>query len=590
MTGNRQSPVTNYQLPITNPVSISVSHLSYRYRARTDPALRDVSVEFRPGELTLIAGASGCGKTTLVRCINGLIPQSYAGGTLEGSVTLFGQSNAGLSLSKISQMAGTVLQDPERQIVASVVLYEIAFGLENLGLPRAEILDRAHEVARRLRIEHLLERQTFSLSGGEKQKVALAGVLAMRPHALLLDEPLASLDPASGHETLQMIRSLADDGIAAVVIEHRVEDVLAVRPEHCIYMAQGAIAYDGNAAGLTRAVDWREIKLPAPVVMERVRAEHGSRGTEEQGSRGDKVTRRQGDKESGREDHIPVTLSPPHRVTLSSPMVELRNVHFRYGDGPEVLHDVSLVIHTGDRIAVMGPNGAGKSTLTRHLIGLNKPTSGQVFVAGVDAATTTVAEMARTVGYVFQSPSHMLFAPTVREELSFGPRNIGLDAETIARRVAEALEMVGLAETIDSPPLALSFGQQKRISIASVLTMGPRVLVMDEPTAGQDYANYTRLMNDLLGKDEVGRQKDEGRAIKALVFVTHDLDLAITYGNRIVLVAEGRIVADGKPEDVLTDAALLERCRLRSTSLLQANIEALGRTGRFLPAPALASE
>mgnify|MGYP005848287901 CR=1 FL=1 len=285
-------------------MAIVVSHLSYTYRGRIEPALRDVSVTFRPGELTLIAGASGCGKTTLVRCVNGLIPQSYAGGAMQGSVTLFGQNAAGLPLTRISQMAGTVLQDPERQIVASGVLYEIAFGLENLGLPRAEILERVHDAARRLRIEHLLERQTFSLSGGEKQKVALAGVLAMRPRALLLDEPLASLDPASGHEALRMIRSLADDGIAVVVIEHRVEDVLAFAPEHCIYMSQGAVAYDGDATGLMQAVDWREVKLPAPVVIERARA------TARAAKRSDAVAGRQGDMLIRGRASLPLPRSP----------------------------------------------------------------------------------------------------------------------------------------------------------------------------------------------------------------------------------------------------------------------------------------
>ncbi len=254
-------------------MSIVVSHLTYTYGARPAPALRDVSVTFKAGELTLIAGASGCGKTTLIRCINGLIPRSYTQGRLEGAVSLFGQVNAGMPLAKISQLVGTVLQDPERQIVASKVVNEIAFGLENLGLPRQHILDRIQEAAQLLKIEYLLDRDTHRLSGGEKQKVALAGVLAMRPQALLLDEPLASLDPASGHEALRLMRRLADSGIAVVVIEHRVEDVLAVRPDRCVYMRDGAIAYDGDSEGLEQAVDWREIKLPAPVIIARVRME-----------------------------------------------------------------------------------------------------------------------------------------------------------------------------------------------------------------------------------------------------------------------------------------------------------------------------
>jgi energy-coupling factor transport system ATP-binding protein len=549
-------------------MSIIVTDLTYTYPGRTEPALRKVSLAFQAGELTLIAGASGCGKTTLVRCINGLIPASYASGALEGQVRLFGQNTAGLPLARLSQIVGTVLQDPERQIVASQVIQEIAFGLENLGLPRQDIRQRIREVAQFLKIEELLERDTHRLSGGEKQKVALAGVLAMRPRALLLDEPLASLDPASGHEALALLRQLADDGIAVVVIEHRVEDVLAVRPEHCVYLRDGQVAYDGDSAGLAQTVDWREIKLPAPVIIQRARKEIGDWRLET----GDSAAR----------GPSPISnLQSPISNLSSPPLIEFRGVSFRYDDGPEVLREVSLAIQPGDVVAVLGPNGAGKTTLAKHAIGLNRPTAGQVLIDGRDSRALSVAGMSRTVGYVFQSPSHMLFAPTVREELAFGPRNLGLDDAAIARHTASALETVNLAAMIDRSPLSLSFGQQKRIGIAAVLAMNPRVLVMDEPTAGQDYASTMRFMGDILRRDPQGRRE-------AVLFITHDLDLAITCANRILLVAEGRLAADGPPEQVLAQPDLLERCRIRPTSLLEANLEWLPVTGHFVSAAALA--
>jgi energy-coupling factor transport system ATP-binding protein len=583
-------------------MSIVVSHLSYTYRSRTEPALIDVSAEFKPGQVTLIAGASGCGKTTLVRCINGLIPHSYTNGQLEGTVTLFGQNNADMPLAQTSQIVGTVLQDPERQIVASEVINEIAFGLENLGIPRAEMHERIHTVAHFLRIDHLLQRETFQLSGGEKQKVALAGVLAMRPRALLLDEPLASLDPASGAEALEMMRQLADSGIAMVIIEHRVEDVLAIKPEHCIYMSVGRITYDGDADGLVQAVNWREIKLPAPVVIERVRAEERLQSIALRAQNTEARCKKQearansglGTRDSERSTR---NLAQP----TAAPLIEFRNVHFQYGDGPEVLHDISVAIHRGDRIALLGPNGAGKTTLVKHAIGLNKPTQGRVLLEGRDSKTLSVAQIAHTVGYVFQSPSHMLFAPTVREELSFGPKNIGLEAKAIEANIGRALVTVNLPGYDEIPPLSMSFGQQKRISIASVLTMNPRVLVMDEPSAGQDYANYTHFMKDIMGVEvgdgvgngnDVARRTDnEGLGLRppeAVLFITHDLDLAITFANRILLMADGQLVADGRPHEVMQDRALLERCRVRPTSLLDVNLAALPRTGRFLPATALA--
>jgi energy-coupling factor transport system ATP-binding protein len=594
-------------------MSIRVSGLSYTYRSRAEPALVDVSAEFLPGQVTLIAGASGCGKTTLVRCINGLIPHSYTNGQLAGTVTLFGQDNAGLPLAHISQLVGTVLQDPERQIIASEVVNEIAFGLENLGLPRDEILTRIRETASFLHIDHLLPRETFQLSGGEKQKIALAGVLAMRPRALLLDEPLASLDPASGHEALLLLRELAGRGIAVVIIEHRVEDVLAIEPEHCVYMSAGRITYDGDARGLMEAVDWREIKLPAPVVIRRVRAEAATKDERRRTNEGVQVDRSASDKVTS-DQTSNVKRQPPIqnlKSEIQNPLIEFKDVHFHYADGPEVLRAVSFAIHAGDRIALLGPNGAGKTTLVKHAIGLHKPTRGQVLLDGRDSKVLSVAQIARSVGYVFQSPSHMLFAPTVREELSFGPKNIGLDALTTAANVARALNAVNLPGYEEVPPLSMSFGQQKRISIASILTMSPRVLVMDEPSAGQDYASYTHFMDDIVGSwqpddrrpttdDEAQLGKSANmqvpnrqssilnRQFEAVLFITHDLDLAITYANRVLLIADGQLVADGAPQVVLKDHALLERCRVRPTSLLGANLAALPRTGRFLPAPALA--
>jgi len=545
---------------MNKPLPLVVENISFRYRDRPEWAIRQVSFSLEAGEVLLVAGASGCGKTTLARCINGLIPRSYKG-ECTGSVLLHGQQVTQMSLAEISQVIGTLLQDPERQIVASNVLAEIAFGPENLGLPREEIRERIEQVMKRLNMEHLRHRETFTLSGGEKQKVALAGLLAMHPSILLLDEPLASLDPASAFEALAIFRRLADEGTTIVLIEHRVEDALQARPDRLLYMSEGEVRYLGPVTTLPTQINHHEVKLPAPWVVERVRQ----------------------------------LGETPRAVRSSAPspsgesLVVMKDVSFAYGDGPTVLHDINLEIRQGDLIAVLGPNGAGKSTLVKHTIGLLKPTRGRVLIKGKDTRQMTVAQTASTVGYVFQSPTHMLFAPTVSEELAFGPSNLKYSPEEIKRNVAEGISALNLTGLEDYPPLGLSFGQQKRTTIAAVLAMHSKILIMDEPTAGQDYANYTRFMETLCGVAAEGGKSLLTANFAATLFITHDLDLAVMYANRVILVGDGRIVADGSPEEVLRDFDLLVRYRVRPTSLLYLNCELYPRTRRFMPADALAA-
>ncbi len=529
-----------------------VENLSFRYRDRQERALCDISLRVEAGELLLVAGASGCGKTTLIRCLNGLIPRSYKG-ELSGHILLQGQDTSPLTLARISQMVGTVLQDPERQILGTRVINEVAFGLENLGLPRPEIIRRVDEALAFLGIAHLRDRETFNLSGGEKQKVALAGVLAMRPRLLLLDEPLASLDPASAQETLAMVRQLADGGMTVVMIEHRVEDVLGIRPDRVLFMQEGQARYLGEVEGLYKVVDYHEVKLPAPAVIERAAAAPPP----------------------PRLEVLPGSRTPG---AARAPLVRFENVAFDYDGERQVLHDISLDIQRGDVIAVLGPNGAGKTTLVKHAIGLLKPKAGRVLVEGRDTRDLTVAQIAQTLGYVFQSPSHMLFAPTVYEELAFGPTNLRHAPPDVKKEVQEAIDIVNLSGKEKDPPLALSFGQQKRVSIAAILAMRSRILVMDEPTAGQDYKNYMDFMDAIL----------QLPTFEAILFITHDIDLAVIYASRVLLVGQGQVVADGTPHEVLRDKDRLKACRVVPTSLLQTNLERFEQTHSFMRAEALA--
>ena len=533
-----------------NELPLVVENLNFQYRRRSELALEKINFSVEPGQVMLIAGSSGCGKTTLMRCINGLIPHTYQG-EMSGDVYLFGKPVTGMGLADISQTVGTLLQDPERQILGSYVMNEVAFGLESLGIPREDIIPRVEKALDRLGILYLRDRETFGTSGGEKQKIALAGVLVMEPRVLLLDEPLASLDPASAQDALQAFRQLADEGIAVMIVEHRVEDVLSIHPDIFMYMDEGRMTYLGGTDGLMDVVDYRRIKLPAQVVLERARW-----------------------------DPAPVFVPAASSGSgVGMELVRFEGVHFCYNeDGPEVLKNLNFSVNAGDVFAVVGHNGSGKTTMVKHALGLLKPTQGRVLLEGQETRKMTVAQAAHTVGYVFQSPSQMLFAPTVRDELSFGPKNLGFDADTIAINVDWAIETVNLKSEMDMPPLALSFGQQKRISIAAILAMRSRILMMDEPTAGQDYWNYQAFMDAIL----------QMPGFDSVIFITHDVDLAVIYANRILLVYAGEIVADGKPQEVLKDEKLLRSCRVLPTSLLKLNLEYLPRTGRFFRAETLA--
>lgn len=538
-----------------------IENLSFKYRTRPELAIDNISLELKPGEMLLIAGSSGCGKTTLARCVNGLIPRSYRG-ERQGKVLLHGKDVSEMQIAEVAQVVGTLLQDPERQIVASNVFNEIAFGPENLGLPRQEIMERVEQALKRLNIEYLSERETFNLSGGEKQKVALAGVLAMNPSILMLDEPLASLDPASAHEALEVFRSLADEGKTVILIEHRVEDAIQARPDRLMYMEEGQVKYLGGITDLPTEINHKEVKLPAEWIVKRVK------------QTAEKVDR---------------TEATPS-IERGEPLVVFENVDFRYSDEtPFILKDVNLAIHHGDLIGLLGPNGAGKSTLVKHAIGLLKPTNGTVYVKGQDTRKMSVAQIARVLGYVFQSPTHMLYAPTVQEELEFGPRNLEFDADLMKRAVTDSVSTVNLKGFEEYPPLGLSFGQQKRTTIAAVLAMQSKIMIMDEPTAGQDYANYTHFMDAMCRHGMDGKRSLVAENFAATLFITHDLDLALTYANRILLFGDNQIVADGRPEDVLKDFDQLLHYRVRPTSLLRMNLELLPLTGQFLTAEGLAS-
>ena len=559
---------------------VEVDGLTFRYRRATEPAIIDLSLRIDPGEVILIAGPSGCGKSTLIRAINGLIPHAYPG-ELTGAVRIDGGSTVDLKLRDLSRSIGTVLQDPAKQIVGATVESELAFGPENLGLPREEILERIRAVAAQAGIEPLLGRETAALSGGERQLLAMAAILMMRPRLYVVDEPLANLDPATAARLLTLLRALADEGAAILIVEHRVEEALALRPDRVLYLDQGRTRYLGPVEGFLAIADPGAVKLPFDVVASRLATGSG----EAAGAEGpDEATGAGPVIEEARDaggPEAPGDLAAVAPVDgAMPPRLEFRAVTAAIG-GTEILHGVDARLGPTEVVAVLGPNGSGKTTLFRTAMRLLDITAGAVLVDGVSTHDRTTAQLATEFGYVFQSPSQMLFSRTVEDELLFGPRNLGRDPATFDDLVTDSLErtaLAGLEDIRSRPPLAMSFGQQKRLALAIALTLRPETLILDEPSAGQDHRTAEAFMREVKAIP----------GLRSLYLVTHDVDLALTHADRILLFREGRVVADGPPMEVIADQARWSACNLRTTSLMEANTRWGPAAGPFLDADSLA--
>jgi energy-coupling factor transport system ATP-binding protein len=535
---------------------VAVDGFTFRYRRASEPAIRDISLTVEPGQVVLIAGPSGCGKSTLIRAMNGLIPHAYPGES-SGLVHVEGRPTAELRLREIARTVGTVLQDPAKQIVGATVESELAFGPENLGMPRDEIRARIREVAARTGIESLLGRESSALSGGELQLLAVAGILMMRPRLYVVDEPLANLDPATAARLLAILRDLADAGDAVIIVEHRVEEALDLRPDKVLYLEEGVCRYLGPVDRFLEIADPRSVKLPFEVILEQAR--------------------------SGR---LAAPLPAPGRIDPASvadgapPRLEFRDVRASIGAHP-VLHGVDARLGRAEIVAMLGPNGSGKTTAFRTAMRLLPLTGGTILVDGRDASERTTAELATTFGYVFQSPSQMLFARSVREELLFGPMNLGHDPATFDALLDDVLtrtSLIELEDILERPPLALSFGQQKRLALAIALALRPSTLILDEPSAGQDHRTAEAFIRQVLAIP----------GLESVYLITHDVDLALTHADRILLFRDGRIVADGPPHEVITDTDRWIGCNLRPTSLMAANARWGDREQGFLDGETLA--
>lgn len=534
---------------------IQFQDFSFQYRAQSEPTLHHINLTIYEGEKVLIVGPSGSGKSTLSHCMNGLIPFFYQG-EISGSLHIGGQESRELGIAELSDRVGTVLQDPDGQFVGLTVAEDIAFKLENDTVPQAEMIRRVTGAAETVEFAAFLEASPQSLSGGQKQKTTLAGVLVSEADVLLFDEPLASLDPYTGRMTVDLIdRIHQETGRTIVIIEHRLEDMLHRHVDRIIVVNDGRIAADMTPAELLCSGLLRQTGIREPLYLNALRYAGCTVTPEMQPQHIDTIqldtclplltewyNKQQGDMS----------------FSTAEPVLELQNVSFGYSKSNPVLHDVSLTVRRGEMICIAGRNGAGKSTISKLICGFYRPTSGQILLNGRNLAKNTIKERADKIGFVMQNPNHMISKPLIYDEVALGLRTRGVPEEEVQQRVHDVLQVCGLYPFRSWPVSALSYGQKKRVTIASILVLRPEILILDEPTAGQDYRHYNEMMEFLMELNAQGI---------TIMMITHDMYLMMEYGQRTIVLSEGRKIADDVPARVLSDEAIVAAAHLKTTSL-----------------------
>ncbi|MGD2200159.1 MAG: energy-coupling factor transporter ATPase [Candidatus Bathyarchaeota archaeon] len=533
---------------------IEVEGLSYAYPNAESPALNGVDLTIDAGEFILLTGPSGCGKTTLSRCLNGLIPHFY-GGKLEGEVTVNGLNIRDHPTSKMALHVGLIFQNPDNQIFALTVEKDVAFGLENLSIPKERMRGDIDWALEATGIGYLRDRGTHELSGGQKQRLAIASILAMRPRILVMDEPTSFLDPIGAERTFRVLDQLnKEHGITVILIEHRV-DLAAKFVDKVVIIRDGVIENVGPPEDVFLHENTRLAGVGIPKLVELTKK------LRERGFQFNKVPL---SPERFLENIILDSSKPKREAEAKTPpqcldgikgenplhpIIGVEDVSFSYPSGIQALRDVSLTVHKGEFLAIMGENGAGKTTLVKHLNGLLRPQKGRVLIDGADVINESIAALARRVGLVFQNPDDQLFSENVEAEVRFALNNFGFEGDVITKRVDWALNLLDIGRYRRSSPFILSGGERKRVALASVLAWDPEVVVLDEPTIGQDYAQKERLRHFLM------QLRSQG---KTTIIVTHDVEFVAECQPRIVLMADGRIIADGSTKEIMTDIQALE--------------------------------
>ena len=539
--------------------AIEFRNFGFKYTAQSEPTLYDINLTIRKGEKVLICGPSGCGKSTLVHCMNGLIPASYSG-EATGELLIDGRSFRDLDIFSISKTVGTVLQDSDAQFIGLTVGEDIAFALENDMVPLDRMKSRVQSVAAQVGVENHLSYAPHELSGGLKQRVSLAGVMVDDVSILLFDEPLANLDPATGKATIEMIDGIhRQTGDTIIIVEHRLEDVLYRDVDRVILMHEGHIISDSTPAELVCSDLLVQNGIREPLYITALKYAGVYVCADKRPQRIDTLKLDEEDISKVRSWY---QSTPIIEVPQSDEVVlSVRDLDFSYGRGHLALNGISLDIRRGEMLSIVGKNGAGKSTFAKLLCGFEKPQKGKLLLKGRDMAGLSIKERARHIGYVMQNPNQMISKSMIREEVGLGLVLEGkLSPEEMDRRIDETLKICGLYPFRNWPVSALSYGQKKRVTIASILVMGPEIIILDEPTAGQDYRHYTEIMEFLRDLNSKGI---------TIILITHDMHLMLEYCRRSVVFSGGLKIADMKCEAVLTDEDVVEKASLKETSLAQ---------------------
>ena len=528
---------------------IELKDFSFQYKAQSEPTLKGINLTIYEGEKVLIVGPSGSGKSTIGQCLNGIIPNIYKG-TSSGQFLIQGTEAFDHSIYEKSHLVSTVLQDTDGQFIGLSVAEDLAFALENDMVEPESMKSRVHTWAERLDLSKLLDHRPQDLSGGQKQRVSLAGVLIDESPILLFDEPLANLDPKSGQDIIDLIDQIHEEqGTTTIIIEHRLEDVLYRPVDRIVLINQGQVLFNGRPDELLRTRLLAENGIREPLYLTTLR------------QLGQDISKLPYLDNVGKLplDDLSVDIPVPNfeKSAEVEAILELGHLNFAYREGQPILKDLSLTIPKGQRLAIVGKNGAGKSTLAKAICGFIQ-TEGTYFSKGEDIKGDSVKERAERVGYVLQNPNQMISSTMVFDEVALGLHLRNVPEDQIESRVHQALKTCGLYEFRKWPISALSYGQKKRVTIASILVLGPEVLVLDEPTAGQDQRNYTEIMDFL---DEL-HQKGH-----TIIMITHDMQLMLDYSDRAIVVTDGQILADLTPAELLTRPEILRRANLKETSI-----------------------
>lgn len=529
---------------------IQFKDFTFKYDIQAEPTLKSLNLTIEKGQKVLIVGPSGSGKSTIGQCLNGIIPNIYHG-EKSGQFTINGKEAFDSSIYDKSHLVSTVLQDPDGQFIGLTVAEDLAFALENDCVSLEEMQEKVAYWAKRLDLTEFLDNRPQDLSGGQKQRVSLAGVLIDESPILLFDEPLANLDPKSGQETIDLIdRIHHEEKATTIIIEHRLEDVLYRHVDKVVLVNDGQILFDGHPDELLRTDLLIQNGIREPLYVTALK------------DLGIDVTSMEHLSDLSQVDLTNIAVTAPSSFQEEAPQDKLLTVeqlHFAYQENRPILKNINFEINQGERIAIVGKNGAGKSTLAKAICQFITP-EGDIRYRGQSIMTDSIKERAEKIGYVLQNPNQMISQTMIFDEVALGLRLRGVDEQDVEKRVLETLKVCGLYEFRKWPISALSFGQKKRVTIASVLVMNPEIILLDEPTAGQDKRNYTEIMNFLNQLNKAGH---------TIIMITHDMQLMLEYSDRSIVVSNGEIIADCSPVALFNQNAILEKANLKKTSLFE---------------------